>query len=98
MLDRLVAGYPHLLVDGNGIDVRGVGREGHVRAGAARLVDHLLDEEMRAVRALVFEHAVNRVQPFLGFLRIDVLVHVHGAFLTVMAVIRVDRTLTCVGS
>jgi hypothetical protein len=94
VLDRLVTGNPDLLVDGNGIDVRGVGRERHVRAGAARLVDYLLDEEMRAVRPLVFEHTVNRIQPFLGFLRVDVRVHVHGVFLTVMAAMRVDRTLT----
>jgi hypothetical protein len=97
VLDRLVAGNPDLLVDGNGVDVRGIGREGHVRAGAARLVDHLLDEKIRAVRSFVLDHTIDRVQPFLGLLRIDVRVHVHGRS-SVTAAKRVDRTLTCVGS
>jgi hypothetical protein len=41
----------------------------------------------------VLEHTVDRVQPFLGFLRVDVRVHVHGIFLTVMSAMRVRSDL-----
>ena len=44
-------------------------------------VDDLLDEVMRAFRPLVLEHTVDGVHPFLGFLRIDVRLHVHGGLL-----------------
>ena len=67
LLDRLIAGKLDLLVDRDRVDVRGVRREGQVGAGAARLVDQRLDQEMRALRALVGEHAVERVEPFPSF-------------------------------
>ena len=41
----------------------------------ARLGNHLLDQEMGAVRAFLFNHAGQRVLPFSGFLRIGVLIY-----------------------
>ena len=78
MLEVLVAGDAHLLVDRDRVDVRGVRGERQVRAGAARLVDQLLDQEMRAVGAFGFEHAIERLEPFARFLRIDIGNAVHG--------------------
>src|SRR6185437_16088696 len=42
------------------------------------LVDELLDQEVRAVRPFGLEDAVQRFEPFAGFLRIDVGNAVHG--------------------
>ena len=53
LLDVEVARQPHLPVDRDRVDVGGVGRERQVRAGAARLVDQLLDQEVRAVGPFV---------------------------------------------
>jgi hypothetical protein len=72
VLEVLVAGDAHLLLDRNRVDVCGVRRKRQVGARASRLVDQLLDQEMRAVGALGFEHAVERVEPFARFLRIDI--------------------------
>ena len=45
----------------------------------ARLVDQLLDQEMRAVGTFDREHAGERVQPFARFLRIGIAFHrIHG--------------------
>ena len=52
-----------------------------MRATPARLIDNLLDQKVCAIRTLVFEHAVDRVQPFASFLWIDIGIHVHGALL-----------------
>ncbi len=78
MLDRLVAGNPDLLIDRNRVDVGGVRRKRHVRAGSARFVDYLLDQEVGAVRTFVLEHAVDRVQPFTRFLRVDIRLDIHA--------------------
>src|SRR4030095_8668097 len=48
------------------------GLVGQVCARAPRLVDQLLDQEMRAQRALARERRLERVEPLLGFLRIAV--------------------------
>ncbi len=50
-----------------------------VGAGAARLVDQLLEDEVRAFRPLDLEHGVEGVDPFAGFEGIDVLQAVHGS-------------------
>ena len=54
------------------VDVRGVRGERQVGAGPARLVDQRLDQEMRAIGPFGRQHAVERSEPLLRFLRIDV--------------------------
>ena len=64
----------------NRVDVRGRRVERQVRAGAARLVDQPLEQEMRALGTFALEHRLERVEPFAGFLRVDVgidVLHVH---------------------
>jgi hypothetical protein len=72
LLDVEVAGELDLLLHGDGIDVRGVRRERQVRAGPPRPVDQRFDQELRAIGAFGREHAVERRDPLLRFLRIDV--------------------------
>ena len=58
-----------------------VARERDVRAAAARFLDQLLEQEMRALGTFVLEHRIERLEPLPGFLRIDVrrdVLHVHG--------------------
>ncbi len=57
----------------DGVDVRGVGRERDVGAGASRRVDQLLEQVMRALRAFAVENRLERFDPFLGFERIGVI-------------------------
>jgi hypothetical protein len=45
------------------------------------LFDYLFDQEMRAVRTFVLDHAVDRVQPFPRFLRVDIRFDIHAALL-----------------
>ena len=77
-----VARQAHLLVGRDRVDVGGVRRERQVGAVAARLVDQLLDQEVRAIRPFVRKHALERVEPFPGFLRVVVGNRVH-AFLQI---------------
>ena len=56
-----------------------------VRAGTARMVDHAVQQEVCTVGAVGLEDRVNRLEPFPGFLRIDVFEAVefdHGKSLT----------------
>ena len=78
LLDVEIAGEPDLRLHRNRVDVRGVGRERKVRAGAACLVDQRLDEKMRAIRPFGREHAVERGEPLVGFLRIVIGNDVHA--------------------
>ncbi len=78
LLDVEVARQAHLLVGPDRVDVGGVRRERQVRAVAARLVDQLLDQEVRAVRPFVRQNALERVEPFPGFLRVVVGNRVHA--------------------
>ena len=97
LLDRLIARNADLLVDRNRIDIGGIGRKRHVGARPARLVDHLLDQEMRAIRTLVLDHAVDRVQPFAGFLRVEIGFDVHAALLRQCSSCRALRiSIVCV--
>ena len=78
MLEGRIAGNALLQVRRNRVEVRGVGAIGQVGAGPARLVDQLLEDEMRAIRTLDLEHGIERVDPFAGLEGIDVLKAVHG--------------------
>ena len=68
VLDRPVAGMRRLAVGRDGVEVGRVGRIGHRRALAARLVHQLVEQEMRALRALKGE---NQLQPLPPFARLD---------------------------
>jgi hypothetical protein len=72
LLDVEVAGKLDLLLDRDRVDVRGVRGERQVGAGPPRLVDQRLDQELRAIRSFGREHAIERGEPLLRFLRIDV--------------------------
>ena len=70
--DLEVTGAMRLLVDFNGVDVAGVGRERHVDAALARVLEQLLQEKVRALRALALDHGGQGVHPFAGFLAVRV--------------------------
>ena len=72
LLDLDVAGRALLLVGRDRVDVRGVGRERHVDAGLARLVDQLLEEEVGALAAFGRDDGRQGVQPFARFPRVGV--------------------------
>ncbi len=60
-LDRTVARVFRLLADGNRIQIRRVRAIRQVRARAARMVDHALEQIMRAVGAVNAQHRVHRL-------------------------------------
>ncbi len=68
----LVAAGALFLVQRDGVDIGRGGADRHVVAGQPRLVDHLVDQEMGALRAFVLQYRLERIQPLLGFLRINV--------------------------
>ncbi len=79
VLDGQVARNAHLRRGRNGVDVAGGGRERQVGAALSRRVDHLLDQEVRAIGTLDGENRGQRIQPLAGFLRIGVVSHcIHG--------------------
>ncbi|ABA48711.1 hypothetical protein BURPS1710b_2745 [Burkholderia pseudomallei 1710b] len=72
VLDVLVARNLRLGFDGNRVDVRGVRGERQVLAVHAREFDLLFDQVVRAAGADRRNHAVERFEPFDGFLRVVV--------------------------
>ncbi len=78
ILDLHVAGDRRLEMRRNGVDVRGGGAVGQVHPRVPRLVDEVLEEEVRALGAFDGENGFQRVDPFSGFQRVDVLRAVHG--------------------
>jgi hypothetical protein len=68
----MVAGTALLEVRRNGVDVARLRAERNVDAGAARGVDQALQQEMRALGAVDLENRVQRVEPFLGFGGVDI--------------------------
>ena len=58
----------------DGVDVFGGRLERQIAAGAARLVDHALEQVMRAIGAVGVDDAFQRVGPFPRFGGIEVLV------------------------
>ena len=54
------------------IDVSGIGRVGQIRAGATGLLDQLLQQKMRARRAVRFEHTFECRDPLARFLRVTI--------------------------
>jgi hypothetical protein len=72
LLDLNIARAAHLVVGGNGVDVGGVGREGHVHAVLPRFGDQRFEDEMRPLRAFGGDQRVQRIQPLSGFLGIGI--------------------------
>ena len=68
----MLPGRALLLVGRDRVDVGGVGRERHVDAGLARLVDQLLEQEVGALAAFGGDDRRQRVEPLARFLRIGV--------------------------
>ena len=61
-----------LLVDGDGVDVFGVGRVGDVDAVLAGLADQFLDQVVGAVGAFLADDTLQRLHPFSGFGRVGI--------------------------
>jgi hypothetical protein len=79
-----VARHGRLQVWRDGVDVLGGGLERQHRPSPPRHLDHALQQLVGALRAVVREHGVHRLDPFLGFGRIevgveDVLQRIHEA-------------------
>ena len=60
------------LVQRNAVDVRRGRADRHIIARQTRMVDELVDDEMGAVGPFLFQHGLERLQPFLCLLRIVV--------------------------
>lgn len=75
-----VAGKALLFLYRYGIEIGSVGAERQIGAGAAGFVDETLQQIMRAFDALVLEHGIQGVEPFLCLLWVDVglVGHVHS--------------------
>ena len=71
-LESAIARIRLLARDVNRVDVGGVWLEGKPRAGATRVIDEPVEKEMCAVGAVDFQHRIDRLEPFPGFERIDV--------------------------
>ena len=78
VLDRQVTGVRRLLVDRDGVEVGGVRRVRHRHRALARLLVQLLQQERRPVRPVELHDGVERLQPFLGFARVQVLGHLRS--------------------
>ena len=76
----------------NGIDVGGIGLEGQIGAGAARVVDQPLEQEMRALGPLGAQHRIDRLEPFARFCGVEILLSVFGVFTSFVRVILCFRT------
>ena len=61
-----------LLARRDGVDVGRVRLERQVGAGAARVVDEPLEQEVRALRAVRLQHRVDGLEPFLRFDGIEI--------------------------
>jgi hypothetical protein len=81
MLELVAPGRVFLHVGRNRVDIRGLRAIGQIGAGAARLVDELFEDEVRAIRSFDLEHRIERVDPFAGLERIDVLEAVPGGLI-----------------
>ncbi|MFT3725608.1 MAG: hypothetical protein QM773_18760 [Hyphomonadaceae bacterium] len=68
-----------LLLDRDRVDVGGVGRERHRRAAPARLVDHLPQKEVRALRTFDVEDPVERFEPLACLVGIRIARVIHRA-------------------
>ena len=80
MLQLVIPRRGFLLARRNRVDVRRGGVVGQIGAGPARLLDELLENVMGALRAFHVEDAVERLEPFLSLLWIDIgqSSHLHG--------------------
>lgn len=67
-----------MLLDRDGIDIGRIGAVGQVGPGAPGLIDEALQQEVRALDALVLQHGLQGIEPFLGLLGIDVGLVAHG--------------------
>ncbi|MCY1374298.1 hypothetical protein D9M69_616330 [compost metagenome] len=74
MLELMVARAARLRIEREGVEVGGVGAERQVDAGAMGALDQPLDQVMCALRPLVRDHRLKRIQPFGGFLGVGVIV------------------------
>ena len=72
LFDLDVAGAAGLFGWLDGVDIAGVGRERHVDAVLAGFLEQLLQQEVGALGALLFNDGGQRLHPFAGFLGIDV--------------------------
>src|SRR6476619_5774984 len=82
MLELVIAGRAFLLSGRNRVDVGGVGAVGEISARAARFVDQLFQQIVRALRAFILENALECIQPLLRFLwiRIRQRRHIHDLY------------------
>ena len=71
-LQRQIARKGLLGLDRDGVQIGGVGAVGQIGARAPGLVDQAFEQEMGALDALVLQHGLERVEPFLSLLRIDI--------------------------
>jgi hypothetical protein len=72
LFDLDVARRAFFLVGGNCVDVGGIGGERQIDAGLARLIDELLQQEVRSLPAFGSDDCRQRLEPFARFLRIVV--------------------------
>ena len=79
VLDRPVAGMGRLAIGRDRVEVGRIGRIGHRRALAARLVHQLVQQEMRAIGAFEGQHRIQGVTPLTGLDGITVRDTVHLA-------------------
>ena len=73
LLERPITGVLALETGRNGVDVRRVGFERQISAGAARVIDETIEQEVRALGAVRLEHGVDRLEPLLRLDGIEVL-------------------------
>ena len=72
LIDLDVAGAMGLLLRFQGVHIAGIGRERQVNAALAGVLKQLLQQEVGAFRAFLFDDGGERLHPLAGFLQIDV--------------------------
>ena len=73
LFDLDVAGAALFLVGLDGVDVAGVGRERHVDAALAGVLEQLLQQEVGTLGAFGLDDGGQRVHPLAGFLAVCVM-------------------------
>ena len=71
-LDRAIAGILGLLAYGNRVEIGRVRAIRQIRARAARVIDHALEQVVGALRAMHSEHGIDRLEPLLRLLRVEI--------------------------
>ncbi len=72
-LDGAITGILGLQPERNRVQVGGIGTKRQIGTGAPCVIDHVVEEELRTLRAMYTQHGINRLDPFMSLLWIEII-------------------------